>query len=204
MQMIFLLGALFYTTPEVGNETNAIIEKIVYAIEQDNCPGSMKVKEVSHLAIWNMIQYDIPYSVQIAQLLLESGINNKRPHGSILAQHHNYFGIKYWRPYYPYRISEQVYDVCVTGYILAKDDCEEYCSFLTFRSPYLAFKYYAYYLTVGDTRYKRSLQGYGYKSWLNSLQQNGYASDPFYCKKLEDIIIKYYLYEIDDYFNSKA
>lgn len=200
MQTILLTISILFTAPKKQPIIN-ILDKIECTLAEDNIPGSIKVREYSYLAIRNQKIYGIPYSITMSQFLLESGISNKNPQGNILSQHHNYFGIKYWQPYYPFRLSLQVYDICVTGYVLAKDDCEELCAFMTYRSPYLAFKYHAMYLSYGDTRYKRSLQGYGYQDWLKSLQENGYASDLNYRIKLEHIIKKYYLYEIDDYLN---
>lgn len=200
MQIILLLTGILFT-PSKSKGLEPILEKVICEIQEDNYPVSVKVKEYSYLAIRNHQIYNIPYSITMSQFILESGITLQRPQGTILAKHHNYFGIKYWQPYYPFRLSEQLYDVCVTGYVLAKDDCEELCAFLSFRNPYLAFKYHAMYLTYGDTRYKRSLQGYDYQDWLASLQLNGYATDPDYRMKLDNIINKYYLYEIDDYLN---
>jgi len=165
-------------------------------LARDNYPAMEKVREVSYIAIYNMEHYNLPYSIAIAQLLLESGITESNPQGTLLSQNHNYFGIKYYGDYIPTRISKEVFDSCYAGTIDFGDDCGR-CKFMRFKGDWMAFKYHYNFLTAGD-QYTKHLHSNDYIGWAYALQEGGYATDKDYAKKIIFIVEKYKLNIIDE------
>jgi flagellum-specific peptidoglycan hydrolase FlgJ len=191
MQVFILLATIF-----INNSLFCNVNAVLSNISVDNYPAAKKISDVSHIAIWNMVEYGVPFSITAGQILLESGITNENPYGSIMAQNNNLFGIKYYGLDIPTRIPKSVRSLCINGFVYAKDDCGR-CKFAKFRNTHFALLYHAHFLTCGDI-YTKHLHSNDYKGWALALQEGGYATDPNYAKKLIFVIEKYKLHQIDE------
>jgi len=192
MQVFFLLVSMFFSNSLFCN-----LNSVLSNISKDNYPAAKKISDVSHIAIRNMIEYNVPFSITAGQILLESGITNENPYGTIMTQNNNLFGIKYYGLDIPTRIPKSIRYLCISGFVYANDDCGGRCKFAKFRNNYFALLYHAHFLTCGDT-YIKHLHSSDYKGWAAALQEGGYATDVNYAKKLIFVIEKYQLNKIDE------
>ncbi len=137
------------------------------------------IDKYKDLAIAQMLSYNIPASVTLAQGLLESGAGK-----SVLASKgNNHFGIKChdWTGKTIYADDDALHE-CFRAYKSAKDSYEDHSLFLT-----------------GHRRYSKlfSLRMTDYRGWAKGLKECGYATSPTYSKNLIDIIETYRLYRFD-------
>ncbi|WP_303660484.1 glucosaminidase domain-containing protein [Bacteroides caecimuris] len=137
------------------------------------------INQYKDLAIEQMLKYNIPASITLAQGLFES-----RAGLSVLAtKGNNHFGIKChgWQ-------GRAVYH---------DDDARNEC-FRAYRNAYESYEDHSRFL-AGGQRYRKlfSLKVTDYKGWAHGLRAAGYATNPQYAKKLIEIIQLYKLHEFD-------
>lgn len=137
------------------------------------------IDQYKDLAIAEMLKYNIPASITLAQGLLESGAGTSK----LARESNNHFGIKChdW-----------------TGGTSYHDDDEENECFRAYRDVYESYEDHSKFLTR-QPRYKRlfKLKKTDYKGWARGLKSCGYATSPTYAKQLIGIIELYKLHRYD-------
>lgn len=138
------------------------------------------IDKYKDLAISEMLKYNIPASITLAQGLLESGAGMSE----LTRKGNNHFGIKChdW-----------------LGATTYHDDDEEQECFRAYRDAYESYEDHSKFL-ARQPRYKRlfSLKRTDYKGWAHGLKSCGYATNPNYAKKLIGIIELYKLHKFDN------
>ncbi|MDD6437328.1 MAG: glucosaminidase domain-containing protein [Prevotella sp.] len=137
------------------------------------------INQYKDLAIEEMLRYNIPASITLAQGLYESRAGQSR-----LAQvGNNHFGIKChgW----------------IGRSITADDDAPGEC-FRAYDNAFQSYEDHSRFLRT-NTRYNSlfSLSRTDYRGWAYGLKACGYATNPAYASKLIEIIELYRLYEYD-------
>jgi LysM repeat protein len=131
-------------------------------------------------AVKEMLMYNIPASITLAQGMLESGNGNS----DLAVYANNHFGIKChvgWEG--PTFIKDDdAKDECFRKYPSVLDSYTDHSKFLRSRSRYSSLF---------------ELRRTDYKGWAKGLKEAGYATDPKYTPRLVEIIEKYKLYEYD-------
>lgn len=137
------------------------------------------IDKYKDLAISEMLKYNIPASITLAQGLLESGAGMSE----LARKGNNHFGIKChdW-----------------LGATTYHDDDEDQECFRAYRDAYESYEDHSRFL-ARQPRYKRlfSLKRTDYKGWAHGLKSCGYATNPNYAKKLIGIIELYKLHKYD-------
>ena len=132
------------------------------------------------LAIQEMLRYNIPASITLAQGLLESGAGTSE----LCLKGNNHFGIKChnW-----------------TGRSVYHDDDASQECFRAYKDAYESYEDHSKFL-VNSQRYKSlfRLKRTDYQGWANGLKACGYATSPTYATKLIQLIQLYELYQYDD------
>jgi LysM repeat protein len=131
-------------------------------------------------AIKEMLMYNIPASITLAQGMLESGNGNS----DLAVYANNHFGIK-----------------CHVGWdgpAFIKDDDEKDECFRKYPSVLDSYTDHSQFLK-GRARYSQlfELKNNDYKGWAEGLKAAGYATDPRYTKRLLEIIEAHKLYNYD-------
>lgn len=138
------------------------------------------IDQYKDLAISEMLKYNIPASITLAQGLLESGAGMSE----LTRKGNNHFGIKChdW-----------------LGATTYHDDDEKQECFRAYRDAYESYEDHSKFL-ARQPRYRRlfSLKRTDYKGWAHGLKSCGYATSPTYAQKLIGIIELYKLYRYDD------
>ena len=137
------------------------------------------IQKWKDVAINQMIMYQIPASITLAQGILESGSGN-----SLLAtEANNHFGIKChgWQGE-TYHKDDDLPNECFRKYNNASASYIDHSKFLTGRVRYASL----FELDITD-----------YKKWAKGLKKAGYATSPTYAKRLIHIIEKYNLNQLD-------
>ncbi len=131
------------------------------------------------LAIEQMLRYNIPASITLAQGLLESGAGRSE----LTRTGNNHFGIKChgWKGRKTYHNDDEANE-CFRAYDSAKDSYEDHSRFLS-----------------TQTRYSQlfRLPRTDYKAWARGLKSCGYATNPRYADLLIQIIEVYSLSQYD-------
>lgn len=144
-----------------------------------NSKYQVYIDKYKDLAIAEMLKYDIPASITLAQGLLESGAGTSE----LTMKGNNHFGIKChdW-----------------LGATTYHDDDEKQECFRAYRDAYESYEDHSKFLAK-QSRYKKlfSLKKTDYKGWAHGLKSCGYATSPTYARKLIDIIELYKLYRYD-------
>ncbi len=137
------------------------------------------INQYRDLAIQQMLRYNIPASITLAQGLLESGAG----YSELATRGNNHFGIKChgW-----------------TGRKSYHDDDESQECFRAYDNVYESYEDHSVLLST-QPRYKSlfSLGKTDYKGWARELKRCGYATSPTYAQKLIGIIELYKLHEYD-------
>ncbi len=137
------------------------------------------IDQYKDLAIEQMLKYNIPASITLAQGLLESGAGRS----DLTRSGNNHFGIKChgWTGRRTYHDDDAAGE-CFRAYDNARQSYEDHSRFL-----------------ATQTRYARlfSLSRRDYKGWSRGLKQCGYATNPQYATKLIQIIELYNLNKYD-------
>lgn len=138
------------------------------------------IDQYKDIAIEQMLKYDVPASITLAQGLLESGAGRSE----LTRRSNNHFGIKChgWKGKKTYH----------------DDDRSNEC-FRVYRSAYDSYEDHSKFLKEGKRyadlfRLKRT----DFKGWAKGLRKAGYATDPNYSSLLINIIQLYRLYQYDD------
>lgn len=130
------------------------------------------------IAIYEMLEHNIPASITMAQGLLESGAGDSE----LARKGNNHFGIKChgW-----------------TGRSMSKDDDEKNECFRAYDSAFDSYEDHSRFLE--RPRYTKlfSLRRTDYEGWARGLKQCGYATNPRYAQLLIDIIRCYKLDALD-------
>lgn len=140
----------------------------------------MYINQYKDLAIEEMLRYNIPASITLAQGLLESraGLSD------LTIQSNNHFGIK-----------------CNGGWTGATsyhdDDAEGEC-FRAYNNAYESYEDHSKFLKKPRYSSLFSLDRTDYCGWAYGLKSAGYATSPTYATKLIGIIELYKLYEYDN------
>ncbi len=131
-------------------------------------------------AIKEMLMYNIPASVTLAQGMLESGNGNS----DLAVYANNHFGIKCHTEWNgpTFTKDDDAKDECFRKYKSVLDSYTDHSNFLKSR-----------------TRYSNlfELKRTDYKGWAKGLKETGYATDPKYTKRLIELIDTYKLYQYD-------
>lgn len=137
------------------------------------------IDQYKDLAIAEMLKYNIPASITLAQGLLESGAGM-----SELARNgNNHFGIKChdWTGARTYH-DDDANNECFRAYRDVYESYEDHSRFLARQPRYRSL-----------FRLKRT----DYKGWAKGLKKCGYATSPIYAKQLIGIIELYKLHKYD-------
>jgi LysM repeat protein len=130
-------------------------------------------------AIKEMLMFNIPASITLAQGMLESGNGNS----DLAVYANNHFGIKCHQWDGPtFTKDDDAKDECFRKYPSVLDSYTDHSQFLKTRPRYAQL----FELKRND-----------YKGWAEGLKAAGYATDPKYTKRLLEIIESYRLYEFD-------
>lgn len=139
------------------------------------------IDQYKDLAISEMLKYNIPASITLAQGLLESNAGMSE----LSRKGNNHFGIKChdW----------------LGGRTYHDDDERNEC-FRAYNDVYESFEDHSKFL-ARQPRYKKlfSLKRTDYKGWAHGLKSCGYATSPIYAKQLIGIIELYNLHDYDKY-----
>lgn len=138
------------------------------------------IDQYKDLAIAEMLKYNIPASITLAQGLLESGAGM-----SELARNgNNHFGIKC----HDWTGARTYHD----------DDADNEC-FRAYRDVYESYEDHSKFL-ARQPRYRSlfRLKRTDYKGWAKGLKKCGYATSPTYAKQLIGIIELYKLHKYDE------
>jgi len=140
------------------------------------------IEEYNDIAILEMISYEIPASITLAQGILESSSGRSR----LTVRGNNHFGVKCHRSWKGKRIYHD-------------DDARQEC-FRKYEHPFTSFRDHSLFL-YGRDRYAAlfTLKKDDYKGWAKGLKKAGYATDPKYPKKLIKLIEDYELYKYDEF-----
>lgn len=137
------------------------------------------IDEYKNIAIREMLKYNIPASITLAQGILESGAGGSE----LTRKGNNHFGIKChgW-------MGKTVYH---------DDDAKQEC-FRAYDNALQSYEDHSLFL-VNSARYKRlfQLSRTDYKGWAHGLKACGYATNPQYANRLIDLIELYKLYQYD-------
>ena len=131
-------------------------------------------------AIKEMMMFNIPASITLAQGMLESGNGNS----DLAVYANNHFGIKCHNEWNgpSFIKDDDAKDECFRKYASALDSYTDHSNFLKTRSRYAPLF---------------ELKQTDYKGWAKGLKKVGYATDPKYTRRLIDLIETYKLYEYD-------
>ncbi|MBF1442031.1 MAG: glucosaminidase domain-containing protein [Prevotella nanceiensis] len=137
------------------------------------------IDQYKDIAIEEMLRYNIPASITLAQGLFESAAGQSR----LALYSNNHFGIKChdW-----------------TGRSVRHDDDELQECFRAYDNVRQSYEDHSKFL-VNKPRYRSlfSLPRTDYRGWARGLKAAGYATNPQYANKLIEIIELYKLYQYD-------
>lgn len=137
------------------------------------------IDQYKELAIEQMLHYNIPASITLAQGLFESGAGKSE----LTRKGNNHFGIKChgWTGRRTYHDDDAAGE-CFRAYDNARQSYEDHSRFLATQSRYAKLF---------------SLSRKDYKGWAHGLKKCGYATNPQYATKLIQIIELYGLDQLD-------
>ncbi len=132
-------------------------------------------------AIKEMLMYNIPASITLAQGMLESGNGNS----DLAVYANNHFGIKCHKGWDgpTYIKDDDAKDECFRKYAKVLDSYTDHSQFLKTRTRY---------------NFLFELKRTDYKGWAKGLKEAGYATDPKYTQRLLEIIETNKLYQYDE------
>lgn len=138
------------------------------------------IDQYKDVAIEQMMKYNIPASITIAQGLFESSAGRS----NLTRQGNNHFGIKChgWSGRRVYHDDDERGE-CFRAYDNARQSYEDHSRFLATQSRYARLF---------------SLPRTDYRAWAHGLKQCGYATNPQYANKLIQIIELYGLNKLDN------
>ncbi len=142
--------------------------------------GKTYVQKFKDDAIKEMIMYNIPASIILAQGMLESGNGTS----DLAVYANNHFGIKCHEEWEgpTFIKTDDAKDECFRKYPTVLDSYTDHSLFLKSRARYAAL----FELNHTD-----------YKGWAKGLKEAGYATDPKYAKRLLELIEAFELFKLD-------
>ncbi len=137
------------------------------------------IDQYKDLAIEEMLRYNIPASITLAQGIFESGAGRSE----LSVKGHNHFGIKChgWTGRSVYH-DDDTRNECFRAYDNVLQSYEDHSKFLRYNVRYNSLF---------------TLQRTDYRGWAQGLKACGYATNPRYADKLIELIELYKLYELD-------
>ncbi len=131
-------------------------------------------------AVKEMLVYNIPASITLAQGMLESGNGNS----DLAVYANNHFGIKCHNEWngLTFTKDDDAKDECFRKYESVLDSYTDHSEFLKSRGRYAKL----FELKISD-----------YKGWAKGLKETGYATDARYTERLLELIETYKLYKYD-------
>lgn len=146
------------------------------------------IKKYSSLAVQEMERTGIPASIKLAQAILESDAGRS----TLATKARNHFGIKCggrWKG----RSHYQKDDDYVNGRLVKS-------CFRAYPEVYQSFVDHSEFLRHGKRyQFLFELDQTNYKAWARGLKKAGYATSPYYHKRLIGLIERYELYKFDTY-----
>lgn len=137
------------------------------------------ILQYKDMAIQEMLRYNIPASITLAQAIFESGAGQSE----LARKGNNHFGIKChdW-----------------TGRTVYHDDDEQNECFRAYDNAIQSFEDHSKFL-ASSQRYSSlfKLSRTDYKGWARGLKAAGYATNPTYAERLIELIELYQLYQYD-------
>lgn len=149
---------------------------------------SLFTENYAYIAVKQMMEYDIPASIILAQAFLES----KHGQSALAQDSNNFFGIKAKKDWQgPYVVMKSA------EYKRHKRHVKR-SRFRKYDFPEESWRDHSEFLANGN-RYRRLFeQGlFNYKGWARGLQKAGYATDPKYAKKLIGLIERHHFNDFD-------
>ena len=137
------------------------------------------IDQYKDLAIEEMLRYNIPASITLAQGIFESGAGRSE----LSVKGNNHFGIKChgWAGRSVYH-DDDARNECFRAYDNVLQSYEDHSKFLRYNVRYNCLF---------------TLQRTDYRGWAQGLKACGYATNPRYADKLIELIELYKLYELD-------
>ena len=137
------------------------------------------IDQYKDLAIEEMLRYNIPASITLAQGVFESGAGRSE----LSVKGNNHFGIKChgWAGRSVYH-DDDARNECFRAYDNVLQSYEDHSKFLRYNVRYNSLF---------------TLQRTDYRGWAQGLKACGYATNPRYADKLIELIELYKLYELD-------
>lgn len=150
-----------------------------YAQMRPNQAYQAYISQYKDIAIEQMLRYNIPASITLAQGLLESSAGRSE----LATKGNNHFGIKChgWTGRRTYHDDDAASE-CFRAYDNARQSYEDHSRFLATQSRYARLF---------------SLKRTDYRGWAHGLKQCGYATNPQYATKLIGIVELYQLNHYD-------
>ncbi len=150
------------------------------AVHAQKMTRSEYIEKYKDIAIQEMVEFNIPASITLAQGILESGSGNS----TLAREANNHFGIK-----------------CHKGWdgetMKFDDDAPNEC-FRKYDDPYDSYKDHSFFLSQrGRYSFLFDLEITDYKGWARGLKKAGYATNPKYAQLLIKIIEENQLYKYD-------
>lgn len=172
----------------MNKRTNSVVLALVYLLFSiQGASAQMKwnsayqsyIDQYKDLAIEQMLRYNIPASITLAQGLFESAAGRS----NLTRSGNNHFGIKChgWTGKRTYHDDDAAGE-CFRAYDNARQSYEDHSRFLATQSRYARLF---------------SLKRTDYRGWARGLKQCGYATNPQYASKLTQIIELYGLNKYD-------
>ena len=207
----------FLYNDSISLEEADSITKLIYTtiepsiIELDKCKGNpgYVLSKFEPLAIYMQLKYNIPASITLSQILLETGIGTSK----MFKYSNQLFGRKcfhnkreHWKMY------KNEVDAAIkqTGIHFHQ---AKHCNYYKDDSPYNRFINYDSYFETAEDRYnvlwyqnrkkyrqcfvKNGKPTIDYKHWAHTLKKAGWATDPNYAYKLISLIESNNLQKID-------
>ena len=142
--------------------------------------GKQYIQNFKNDAIKEMLQYNIPASIILAQGMLESAYGTS----DLAIYANNHFGIKCHEEWEgpTFIKTDDAKDECFRKYPTVLDSYTDHSLFLKSRARYAAL----FELNHTD-----------YKGWAKGLKEAGYATDPKYVERLLELIEGYELFKYD-------
>lgn len=182
----YFLSAAFFAIVICSFAQKFSSQDYLEAVKKEETPMRLSAADYIQIfkedAIKEMYLHKIPASIVLAQALFESDNGN-----SELARNaNNHFGIKCKREWIgeSYNKDDEEQNECFRKYNSVLESYSDHSTFLKTRERYM------FLFDIPLTNYK---------AWCYGLKEAGYATDPYYAKRLIDIIEKYKLYVFDQH-----
>ncbi len=145
-------------------------------------------QQYGHIAVQQMIEFDIPASIILAQAFLES----KHGTSQLARTHNNFFGIKSRSNWEGSSVVMKSAEYKHNKRFVKKS------AFRKYDYPEDSWRDHSAFLSSGN-RYRKLFEkgSFDYKGWARGLQKAGYATDPKYAKKLIGLIERHHFNDFD-------